>query len=330
MEIAQVPAFILTAGLGTRLRPFTNVRPKPCIPFLGLPLFNFPFSVLRQAGCKKFFFNLHYQKELVKKTIIDSLPMGQSLDFFEENQDILGSGGALWNGRQSLKQSPHFFVAPSRPNLISEFYDSFKKSDALASLLVTDHPELLKSVKPVWINEYNEVVGFGMDRPSDNCQPVHYTGFKVFSSKIFDYLPDGESNIFYDVIVDAISKGEKVTVFRDNELMWSETGNIKSLFKSLKLAFEAFKNENHHLLQTLRYFGKNPREYILEDTDGGQVLRHKDTFIPTSTELKGYCFFDRDCKIGIKAKLHNVITEPGAVVLDQSVLNHQIVFGSGQ
>src|SRR2546423_12471071 len=60
-EITQ--AFILGAGLGTRLRPLTEDLPKPLIPIFQKPLITFAFDHLIEAGITKFFVNTHHQPE---------------------------------------------------------------------------------------------------------------------------------------------------------------------------------------------------------------------------------------------------------------------------
>lgn len=333
MDIKKVPAFILTAGLGMRLRPFTNIKPKPCLPFMGLPLFSYPYSLLKQGGCQDFYFNLHYKAELVRQNISDSLPIGGRIDFFTEKPQILGSGGAIWNGQSHLQKHPHFFVAngdefllPGENGLIEDFYKYFLQRQPLGTLLVTDHPDLLTKLKPVWINEQNHVVGFGMDPPNSQCQPVHYTGFKIFSNKIYDYIPQGESNIFYDAVVNAINSGEIIDVYRSNELQWSETGNIKGFFQSLALGMKAFSQQHFFLWQTFRYFGKDPREYVLEEIKNGFLLRHRDVFVPTTTKIEGHCFIDKNCRVGIRCQLKDVVLEEGATVEDHCNKVEQIIF----
>ena len=53
-------AFVLGAGLGTRLRPLTNLVPKPLLPIYGKPLITFALDHLRQAGIEKFWVNSHH------------------------------------------------------------------------------------------------------------------------------------------------------------------------------------------------------------------------------------------------------------------------------
>ena len=57
-------AFVLAAGLGTRLRPLTDTWPKPAVPFLGAPLLRRAFAVLARAGVDRVALNTHHLREM--------------------------------------------------------------------------------------------------------------------------------------------------------------------------------------------------------------------------------------------------------------------------
>ena len=59
--------FMLTAGQGTRLKPFTNKTPKPAIPFLNLPLAYYGFYLARKAGFQNFLMNKHHLPDFIEQ-----------------------------------------------------------------------------------------------------------------------------------------------------------------------------------------------------------------------------------------------------------------------
>lgn len=249
--------FMLTAGLGTRLRPMTNETPKPCLEFAGFPLLNYGFFLVQQAGFKNFVFNKHYLPEKLENHLQTLKPLCDSLEISDETEKILGSGGAIWKAKEFLKDQDYFLIAngdevliPQESNVIGKLINEFKKDQALCTLLTCDHSELLKTLKPVWVNDKKEIVGFGMDQPTGNPKPVHYTGYKVFSTRIFDFLPDGESNIFYEVLIKAIQNGEKVTHYHA-PMDWYETGNPTD-FKNAEN--ETLKNHSAYLSKMKEFF----------------------------------------------------------------------------
>ena len=190
------------------------------------------------AGIENFLLNKHYLPEQIDDLAQTLKPFCQSIRVSDETEKLLGSGGALWKARGILRRHEFFIIAngdevmiPKDPQILKKLVRHFKDTDSLCTLLTTDHQELLKSLKPVWTLN-GEVKAFGMEKPDSSFQPVHYTGYKVFSRKILDWLPDGESNIFYEVLVDAISQGQTVTHLHINNCPWFETGNPDSFLNA--------------------------------------------------------------------------------------------------
>lgn len=87
-------AVILCAGLGTRLRPFTDTTPKTMLPVFGRPLLSHIVSVLKSYGVKEFFLNLHYLPDVIRNYFGDGSKFGIKINYSYENE-LLGSAGGL-------------------------------------------------------------------------------------------------------------------------------------------------------------------------------------------------------------------------------------------
>ena len=234
--------FILAAGIGSRMKPFSKKLPKPCLPFINLPLMNYGFYLAKKAGFNRFLLNTHHLPEKLKFYAKKLQARCSSLHISTEDQ-LLGSGGALWKARKFLEKEDYFLVANGDSLLIPgddrgfpNGFVSFKKRGTFAALLTCDHPEILKSLKPVWADRRGNILGFGEKLPGkdripvfqshgesndfigdtyekDGLKPLHYTGYKVFSRKIFDFLPEGPSHIFSDVLTKAMASGKGSVIF---------------------------------------------------------------------------------------------------------------------
>ena len=86
-------AVILSAGLGTRLRPLTWALPKPLVPLWGRPLIAHLVSLLESWGVEEILVNLHWQPAAVRAALAAHAGPAR-IRFFEE-ADLLGTGGAL-------------------------------------------------------------------------------------------------------------------------------------------------------------------------------------------------------------------------------------------
>ena len=87
-------AGILCAGLGTRLRPFTDTVPKPMIPLLGVPMVEWNIRRFRQFGVSEFFINLHYLPQVLIDYLGDGSRLGVHIHYHVESE-LLGTAGGV-------------------------------------------------------------------------------------------------------------------------------------------------------------------------------------------------------------------------------------------
>ncbi len=87
-------AVILCAGLGTRLRPYTDTMPKPMIPILGKPMLQWHVEQFKKHGVTEFFFNLHYLPDVIKNYFGDGSKFGVKITYSFEPVILGEAGGA--------------------------------------------------------------------------------------------------------------------------------------------------------------------------------------------------------------------------------------------
>jgi hypothetical protein len=85
---------ILAAGLGTRLRPLSGLRPKPAVPVRGLPLVAYTLHLLARHGVGEVVVNVHHQSELVEEACERFAPPGLRVHFSHE-RTLLDTGGGI-------------------------------------------------------------------------------------------------------------------------------------------------------------------------------------------------------------------------------------------
>ncbi|MBU6300991.1 MAG: NTP transferase domain-containing protein [Verrucomicrobia bacterium] len=90
-------AFVLGAGLGTRLRPLTDWLPKPLIPVVNRPLVTWAFDSLLAAGTTEFIVNTHHLADAWLQTFPEQLWQGRPIRFVHEHPEILETGGGIAN-----------------------------------------------------------------------------------------------------------------------------------------------------------------------------------------------------------------------------------------
>ena len=101
-------ALLLAAGLGTRLKPLTNVVPKCLVPINGKPLLEYWLIALQNAGVDSILVNLHYFPEMVKD-FINGSPF-QPVTTLVHEQYLLGTGGTLLHNRKFWNDDPVMLI----------------------------------------------------------------------------------------------------------------------------------------------------------------------------------------------------------------------------
>ena len=95
---------ILGAGLGTRLRPLSELRPKPAVPVRGLPLIAYPLALLARHGVSEVVVNVHHQPQCLIEAAERYAPPGLSVRFSHEKA-LLGTGGGIRRAAAFLRES---------------------------------------------------------------------------------------------------------------------------------------------------------------------------------------------------------------------------------
>ncbi len=252
-------AMVLTAGEGTRLRPFTLQTPKPAIPFLGVPMAAYLGPVLHSAGVEKLVLNTFHLPAQIR-ALGPFLRRWFTEVAFSEEAPLLGPGGGLKNAEQYFSQDEHLLLVNGDevlPNLdIAGLQEGLKlhlQEDRLATIFVMNHPQVGTKFGGVWADRHNAVQGFGKLSPDASLKGWHYFGLCAFHHRIFDLIPAGQaSNIFYDILIKNLQTVGSVKV-HPLQTDHIETGNAEDLLAGMEWAF-ANRNSVKIGLQPLLQF----------------------------------------------------------------------------
>jgi mannose-1-phosphate guanylyltransferase len=206
-------AVILSAGFGTRLKPYTDTVPKVMVPLAGKPLLLRHIEQLKKHGITDLYINLHYLPEAITSYFGDGSKFGVKITYAHENPDILGTGGGIKNFEENLHGD--FFVVygdifslVDYTKMAEAFY---KKKDAFAMEVVgeTDHP--LESD----LVELDGEGAFGKIYAKPHAElPASYRAMLamfIFNNKVFRYIPPhAYYEIDHHVLPAALLAGEKI------------------------------------------------------------------------------------------------------------------------
>src|ERR1019366_1070199 len=99
----NVPARVMAAGAGTRLRPLTQTIPKPMVPIVNRPVLEYTVENLRRHGITEMVFNLHSHPELIRRHFGDGTSRGVKIQYSHEPR-LLGTAGGVKKVEAFLKQ----------------------------------------------------------------------------------------------------------------------------------------------------------------------------------------------------------------------------------
>ena len=253
---------LLTAGLGTRLQPYTSLRPKPAIPFMTVPLAVFSLSLVEDINIDHLIYNTHHLPEQVEALFKDlKWPCHKMVCSHEP--EILGSGGGVRKAEICLVGDGQFFVMngdevilPNQSGLAEEMSSFHRWHGGIATLLTQNNPEVGTKYGGAWC-EGDQVKAFSKS-PVAGLIGKHFLGVMILSDRIFHYCngPIKHENILYDILTKAMSKGEKVLSY-DCDAQWFETGNPQDFVKASELCLEAIARQPRpawaeYLLQVVR------------------------------------------------------------------------------
>lgn len=184
-------AMILAAGFGTRLRPLTELRPKPLFPFFDRPLLLFLIEQLLQADCRKILVNCHYLAEQVMELLC---PFPEVTVLKEEK--ILGTGGALRRALPLLKEEPLLVI---NSDIVQNFdlgglYRAHGRTGSPVSMVTHRYPRFAS----LTVDDNDQVLDIGSDADTDgHREKLAFTGVHIIDPAVIERIPAG---IFYGII----------------------------------------------------------------------------------------------------------------------------------
>jgi MurNAc alpha-1-phosphate uridylyltransferase len=239
-------AMILAAGLGTRLKPFTDRRPKALAVVNGKTLLQRNIEYLAGFGIKEVIVNVHHFANQVKKFISKNNGFGSSITISDESDIILETGGGLKKAEWFFADSQLPFVVINVDVLtdmdLGEMIDHHEKLQPLATLAVTSR----KTSRYFLFDEIPNLCGWKNEKTGEQkiireagiYLEKAFSGIHVISPKIFQLinastLRSGAKDKFSMVEVYLeLAKTRAITAFDHSNTKFVDVGKPESLAKA--------------------------------------------------------------------------------------------------
>lgn len=210
--------FILSAGLGTRLKPLTNDRPKVMVEIGGRPVLEHLVNLCSFHGFKDIIINLHHLPEVITNYFQDGNKFGVHINYSREIDKILGGAGAIKHASALLGNEPFFLLSGDVMTNVNlkAMLKFHQDKDGLASFLVhqTDHPLDSDLVE---FDDQQLIKRFFRPQMGDEFKPIAKTGTHIFNPEILNFIPEGlEYSLEKQLIPDLLAKGKKLYAYYSN------------------------------------------------------------------------------------------------------------------
>ncbi len=195
-------AMVLAAGLGTRMRPLSEARPKCLLPVAGRATLDRVLDRLEAAGVDTVVINLHYKGDLIRAHLAGRTR--PDVVFSDESEVILDTGGGVARMLETLGPAPFLVV-----NAISLWTDAGRAAlDRLADAFEPARMDALLLLHPVATaigyqgdGDFEIAADGGLRRRQPGKTASHvFTGAQILRPEIFQGAPEGafSLNLLYD------------------------------------------------------------------------------------------------------------------------------------
>ena len=230
-------AMVLAAGLGTRMRPLSNIVAKPALPVGARSLIQWSLLHLASQGVDEVVVNLHHLPESIRARVGDGNELGLRV-LYSFEPDILGTAGGLAEAAEHFADQELFLMVNADCLFdldLRAAVQAHRDSGALATMVLLPLRGAYASVEI----EGGEVLRIaGRPAGTGAGQPYHFSGVHVISNGLLGFLPKAFSDINHDVYPSLIERGERIAgmvtdgMWLDFGDPWAYLRNARAFLKS--------------------------------------------------------------------------------------------------
>jgi mannose-1-phosphate guanylyltransferase len=297
-------ALIFGAGFGNRLRPLTEVLPKPLMPIFGKPLITFALDHLRWMGIKDISVNTHYLAEKLD-------------DFFRASSDInlvfepeiLETGGALRN------------IEPWAGDAPLLVYSGDVATDIDLSALINRHlndgneitvalrstsfpPTVAYHAKERRIVDISNQI-----KPEPDIEWLDFPGISIWNPSVVRTIPVNQKISIPAILIERLKSGKRVGGMVLNDRQWFNVGSRREYLEVHRFIFEQ---------------GWRPEYLSNALTDQRIATTAK---LGVGVEAQGFSWIGEGCTIEKNVVLKDSILWPGSTVRQGTRLVNSVVTG---
>jgi NDP-sugar pyrophosphorylase family protein len=231
-------AVILAGGLGTRLRPFTEVIPKPLLPIGEKAVLEIQIERLRRFGFNEVYFATNYKSDYIENFFGDGSRLGVRLRISKEEKP-LGTAGPLKLLESELRES--FVVLNGDILSLIDFSEFYRFANERKALLTIAVKEIITPYQFGNIHFEGDFVTDIEEKP--NIVTFALAGIYVMQPQVLELIPDDQ---YYgmDVLIKSMLEKKLPVAKYELKEYWLDIGQVKDFEKAQMIYKTHFQGED--------------------------------------------------------------------------------------
>jgi len=228
-------AMLLAAGIGTRLRPLTNDKPKALIEIRGVPLLEHSIRYLKFHGVNEIIVNVHHHASQIIDFIRKNNSFGVHITISDEQEALLDTGGGLFKARWFFDDGKPFFLMASDVitdldlNLMYRYHMEHRPLVTLAVKQRESSREFLFDKDHRLCGWHNNITGeTRWARETNNPHKIAFSTIHVLDPGLFSLVTESGSFSIIDLYL-RLARDHSILGFEHNDTEWFEFGRIENL-----------------------------------------------------------------------------------------------------
>lgn len=238
-RLQGLKAMILAAGLGSRLKPFTDNHPKALAIVNGKTILQRNIEYLASFGIKEVIINVHHFSEQIIELIKRNHGFGSNITFSNESDEVLETGGGIKKATWYFEKYNDPFVVMNVDILtdlnLHEMMDQHIKMKPLATLAVSRRT----TSRYFLFNETGELCGWEnkatgqqrMSRPPEVMIEKAFSGLQILSPQIFSLIKNEGKFSMVDVYLD-LAKDHTILEYDHSGTKLIDVGKPESILRA--------------------------------------------------------------------------------------------------
>jgi NDP-sugar pyrophosphorylase family protein len=235
-------AMIFAAGLGTRLKPLTDNKPKALVEIKNIPLLQIVLTKLKDYGFDEVIINLHHFADKIIDYLESKNNFGIHIQISDERDLLLDTGGGLKKASWFFNDGKPFLVY--NVDVLSDIdLHKLYRTHLLTNSLVTLAVRNRESQRYFLFNKENILCGWKNIKTGDTkitrqsesqLKPLANSGIQIIDPRIFNLMPDEKVFSIIDLYL-KLAPDYKISAFIHDENYWLDLGKKESLAEAEKL-----------------------------------------------------------------------------------------------